>query len=479
MEPQPTWEALTELDLGALLDDLADSAAVEADRWGVPGWAIGLASPGSVATRGFGLADPMRGRPVAPTTLFRVCSVTKPFTATLVMSLVESGPLDLDEPVCHVVQALRLADPGALATLSLRHLLTHTSGLECELPTDLARYGADDLALDRIIGDFPLLRQWLAPGTAFGYANSGYWLAGAAVARAAAVPYEAAMTERVLEPLGLRRTLFSPRRPSDPDLALPHASVDGRRDEPPAERGFDFPRGRAPSGGLVSSAADLARFAAFHLEPAVPGPVSYETRLLMRTPAVSRGITGRWQALGWRVKERAGDLVVGHDGGCDGYRSMVCLVPRRQVGLAVLTNSDDGWRLTRRVLERLLERLLGPAPVGAVVPEPVPIAQLDRLAGVYSHPDEPTGHTTITASGGQLQLAASATETTTSVWQPVSGLEFVPIDDSGSEDRLTFVLDSAGTPIVARIDNRLCGRLDRAPARHPSGLTVDVTRWDA
>src|SRR5919109_793883 len=164
-----------------LLADLGEIAEASRRRFGLSAVTIGVVVDGAFASSGFGVADPATGAPVTDRTIFRLCSVTKPFTATLAMALAEDGLLELEEPIVKYLPELNLADAGVRETLTMRHLLSHTTGFECELPTELDAYGEDDAALDRAIADFGLLRQWLPAGTAFGYCNAGYWLAGAAI----------------------------------------------------------------------------------------------------------------------------------------------------------------------------------------------------------------------------------------------------------------------------------------------------------
>lgn len=244
---------------------------------GVPGLALGLLRGGEAETFADGVASLEEGAPVTPETSFRIASITKPFTATLAMTLAEDGRLPLDEPIS--------------GDLTPRLLLGHRSGLACEWPRPLADYGDGDDALERLARDEP------APGPegsrgVFSYCNAGYWLVAAAAARALGTTYENALEERVLEPLGFESTGFEPRGPA----ALGHVQSPGSA-EARAVRG-SYPRVRRPSGGLWSTVGDLLRFAAHHLGG--PGPLSSDSARAMW--AAEADVAGGGYGLGWGTR---------------------------------------------------------------------------------------------------------------------------------------------------------------------------------
>src|SRR2546421_263565 len=133
--------------------------------------------------------------------LVRVTSVRTPFVAALVLTLVRDGLLELDRPVTRYLPELAL--PAGPVTL--RELLSHQAGLEHEWSTPLSEYGEGDDALDRLARGAPVAAA-TGPGKWFSYASAGYYIAASACARAAGTTFETAMRERLLEPLGLRRT---------------------------------------------------------------------------------------------------------------------------------------------------------------------------------------------------------------------------------------------------------------------------------
>ena len=311
---------------------LAEWAREECERWHVPGLAVGLLRDGEVETAAAGVRDLERAEPVHPETPFRIASATKPFTATLVMTLAQEGRLSLDEP-----------PPGTAARATIRQLLSHQGGLEPEWSAPLDGLGDDDEALARLVREEPPSAP-VKPGALFAYSNVGYWTVGAAVARVCGTTFEEAMRTRVLEPLSLADTGFN----SPPGAARGHNQVAPGADEHrPADSAY--PRVRRPSGGLWSTVGDLLKFAAHHLGS--PGPLSRRSVTALQEPQVAT--TDGSYGLGWMLGERGGRQVVHHPGSAAGFQSLLLLVPDEQLALAALANSSRGNVAIRGLLERL------------------------------------------------------------------------------------------------------------------------------
>jgi CubicO group peptidase (beta-lactamase class C family) len=276
-----------------------------------------------------------------------VASITKPFTATLALDL-----LDLE------------AQTGLWpADVRVRHLLSHTSGYDCELPErDQSRFGDDDDALAATVAELGTVRRFLGVEEAWSYANTGYWLAGHLCAQAAGTSFEEAMEVRILRPAGLESTSFG-----DPELA-----GTGREalDVP-------YPRARRPSGGLVSDVADLLRFGAWHLGQ----PPTARMRVAQGKPTA--GVYG----LGLFGERVGGVEVWGHGGSYGGFQSSLLLVPDRQAVFAGLTNGSLGAKALYDLEAEFFEDV-----VGELRREPMPVdlpqAVLDSYAGSYANSDD-------------------------------------------------------------------------------------------
>jgi CubicO group peptidase (beta-lactamase class C family) len=303
---------------------------------GVPGVAAGLLRDGATELAADGVLELGRDDAVGVDTPFRIASVTKPFTATLC-----AAATSLEE--------------------RLLALLSQTAGLRGESAADLPE-GAEGL---------------------WSYSNAGYWEAG----RACGPSFESAMHEHVLGPLGLEATGFD--EPAAPARGHVQEGETGHRPVPVDV----YPVMRRASGGLWSTAGDLLRFAAYHLDGAPP--VLHEPR--------AAALGGQY-ALGWWVRDGAdGRRTLDHEGSVGGYQAILLLVPSEATALAVLTNSWRGAGVVRRVVEALglLERPAGAGEAGGGLEgtysleaiEAVVEAKTDRLTVTEIEVDPVTGTT--------------------------------------------------------------------------------------
>ena len=305
--------------------------------WNVPALAAGIAVGGRVETASVACDV---------STVFRIASVTKPFTASLALAT-----LDLE------------AQTGIWpADVRIRHLLSHTSGFDCELrEPDLVRLGDGDEALAGAIAELPGVRRWLGVEQVWSYANTGYWLVGFLAAAAAGATYEDALVARVIARAGLESTSFGPA-----DLpGTGEGVVEG-----------DYPRARRPSGGLSSNVPDLLQFGRWHLAR----PDAARMRIVHGSPI--GGVYG----LGLAGERVGGVEVWGHGGSWGGYQSSFLVVPDMDAVFAGLTNSSLGAKALRELEDVFFEAVLGErrAPREAVELSP---EELDSFAGSYANSD--------------------------------------------------------------------------------------------
>jgi CubicO group peptidase (beta-lactamase class C family) len=320
-------------------------------EWDVPALAVGTLRGGRSETLALGCDASTR---------FRIASITKPIVAGLALSL-----LDPDEPTGVWPDDVRV-----------RHLLSHTSGFDCELPDrDYPRFGQGDDALGRCVGELHTVRRLFGAEEVWSYANTGYWLAGELCARRADVTFEEVLAELVLGPSGLEATSFD-----EPDL-------EGLGpDLPPTP----YPRARRPSGGLVSTVEDVLRFGAWHLAR----PESALQRVVAGKPVA--GVYG-YGLFGERV---GGVEVWGHPGSYGGFETSLLTVPDRDAMFVGLTNSARGRQALRRIEDAWLADVIGsPRAVAARVE--LPVEALAAFAGRYATPE---GVLAVEVSAGGLRL---------------------------------------------------------------------------
>ena len=192
--------------------DAATSAKVDAlveaqmKELGVPGVAVGIVKDGAlVYAKGFGVTHRDGGMPVTPATFFQLASIAKTFTSTAILQLVEQGKVELDAPVTKYLPYFALAD-GREGEITVRHLLTHTSGLPDNSWTDMSPYleaRDDEMALEDHVRSAREVSLLFDPGTKFEYTSFGYDVLGDIVAKVSGQPFEEYVAEHVFTPLGM------------------------------------------------------------------------------------------------------------------------------------------------------------------------------------------------------------------------------------------------------------------------------------
>jgi len=371
-----TVETTLEAEADPAVRPLYERITGAMERLAVPGVAVGLLHEGHEHVAGFGVTNVDHPSPVASNTLFQIGSTTKTVTATTVMRLVEEGKLDLDTPVRAYLPDLRLADETVAAGVTLRHLLTHTGGWTGDHFADKGR-GEDALA--RIVASMAAVPQLTPLGEIWSYNNAGFYIAGRVIEAVAGKPYETAVRELVLDPLGLARTYFFPEEVMTHSFAVGHNVVDDRaRVATP----WNLPRTANPAGGLTSSAGDQLRYARFHMGDgtATGGEriLSPESMALMQTPVMSAG-DDTSIGLAWFIREVGGVRIVQHGGTTNGQISAFMFAPERGFALTILTNANSGTELNEDVTAWALRRYLGVAE-----PEPTPLDRTDAQRAAYA-----------------------------------------------------------------------------------------------
>ena len=229
------------------LDEVVRDAMAE---WQIPGVTVAILHDGKVEPHGYGVISLETDYPTRLDTLFQVGSNSKVFTATLVMRLVEAGLLDLDAPVGRYLPDLTLAEPSAAATITLRQLLSHTSGLEGDR---FEETGEGDDALTRYVAGAANWAQVTAPGELWSYCNSGFGIAGRIIEVITGRSFEAAMKARVFDPLGLERSFYFAHEAIVYSAAAGHEQLPGQ-DAPHVARPYHIRRRAHPAGGIIASA---------------------------------------------------------------------------------------------------------------------------------------------------------------------------------------------------------------------------------
>jgi CubicO group peptidase (beta-lactamase class C family) len=263
---------------------------------------------------------------------YRIGSITKTFTAVLVLRLRDEGLLDLGDPL-----EKHVSGTGA-GEATIAELLAHTAGLAAESPGPWWERTPGSLRpeLSDVLGEQPFLHP---SGRRFHYSNPGYTLLGALVEKLRGAPWEDVLRREVLEPLGLGRTGAQPQAPHAGGWAV-HPWADVMLPEPTEDLG-----GMAPAGQLWSTTGDLAKFAAF-LAQGDDRVLSAETVREMQTPSAPAEaadvVDGATYGLGMQIQSRDGRLLVGHSGSLPGFLANLTISVADDVAAVVLANCTSG-----------------------------------------------------------------------------------------------------------------------------------------
>ncbi|MEX2116709.1 MAG: serine hydrolase domain-containing protein [Bacteroidota bacterium] len=319
---------------------------IEAQRayQNLPGLSVALVHDQDlIYAHGFGFANIEDEKPATTQTMYRVASITKTFTATAVMQLRDQGKLQLDDPIERYLPWFRIKNrfPNAPA-ITVRHLLTHTSGLprESAYPywTDYKFPSRSEMikALEQQETVFPT-------ETRFKYSNLGMVLAGEIIAEISGIPYSEYVAKNILEPLGMSSTTVYFQDKDRDRLAVGYGRrlEDGSRKEIP----FLNVRAIAASANLTSTVEDLAKFVSLQFRE---GHVVFGSQILRgstlkemhRVQWLNPNWNGGW-GLGFDVARKEEKTVVGHGGWIGGYRSQLSFLPEDKIAVIVLTNADD------------------------------------------------------------------------------------------------------------------------------------------
>lgn len=364
--------------LQARLDELREKS-------GVPGAAVGVMRGDDVVEAASGVLDVETRRPVTTDTLFHLASVTKVYTATLVMTLVDEGVVDLDVPVTTYLPSFTVPDADATKTLTTRHLLTHTSGIDGD---KFDSFGRGDDALERYVESCSTIGQVHPVGATWSYCNSGLNIAGRVVEVVTGTTWDEALRERVLAPIGATRTVSMPEDLVWWPFAVPHVDEDGTTTP---LRKWQGDRAAGPCGGLVATAADVLRFAALHdrggLAPDGTRVLSEDAVTQMVTPqfTLPEGTGGDTHAgIGWSMSEVSGGRwQVGHGGDLVGTHAVFERIPAERLAVVVLANGDKIDQIAEPMLEEVFGSVGVRRPEKPRPPEVPPQVDVAARAGSF------------------------------------------------------------------------------------------------
>jgi CubicO group peptidase (beta-lactamase class C family) len=425
------------------LDDLGTRWGLRlvelAARFDVPGACLGVlkldADNGERSERcvvAAGVLNLDTGLECTVDSLFQIGSITKVWTATVIMRLVERGVADLDTPLSEYLPDLEL--PGDLAArANMRHLLTHISGLDGDVFTDTGR--GDD-CLQRYVDSLTEAAINHPLGATFSYCNAGYVLLGRIIEELTGSTWDAALRTELVQPLGLRQTFTLPEECMLSRFAVGHVGEDGVK--PHVAPVWGLPRSVGPAGLITCTTGDLLSFAALHLTagrtPTGRQLLSPATVSAMQEHQVDLPdpyTLGDSWGLGWIRYSWDGHQVVGHDGSTIGQDAYLRMVPELGLAVSVMMNGGESSAVADVVFKELFAELAGIDVPARIVPDPrAVVTDVDRYLGSYLRTSL---ETEVYRDGDRLMLRSTSTGPLAELDEhPVQEYQLLPVDDGAT-----------------------------------------------
>ena len=352
--------------------DLDDCVARSMKTFDVPGMAVAIVKDGKVvSSKGYGVRKLGEPAPVDENTLFGIGSNTKAFTAAALATLVDAGKISWDDPVYERLKGFEMYDPYVSKEMRIRDLLCHRSGLGLG-EGDLMFWPQTTFTRDDVVYRVRFLKPATSFRTTYAYNNLMFVTAGQVVAAVSGKSWDDYLRETFFVPLGMKNTNSTATafKPGD-NWALPHFKVDGKLQAIPVES-LD---NAGPAGSINSSIADMSKWVLLQLNHGkIPGT---ETRIFSEkssremwaqqmivpigeAPPELKSMQRRFSGygMGWGLRDYKGRKLVGHSGGVLGYVTRVLLVPEENLGVVILTNSEEDSAY-ESVLMHILDAYLG------------------------------------------------------------------------------------------------------------------------
>lgn len=347
-----------------LTQTLEPALAELVEKHRLPGLAIGVVKDGRVIyAQGFGEKSRGSGKPITTKSIFHMASVSKPFTATAAMQLVEAGKLELDAPLTKCLPYFRLAEEES-KTITVRQALTHTSGFPDVQDYEWDKPQHDAGAAERFVRSIAGEEMLFAPGGGSRYSNMAFDTMGDVIAKASGMSFDDYVRTHILEPLGMKSTSFIHSETPAEYRTQGHSTAFSERiDQAPCPV-YPYNRRHAPSSTLNSNVEDMCRWMLANLANGeldgrrILEVESYEVMWSQDDDTPTIGLS-------WFLADFGGRRFVNHSGGDTGFNSFCGLLPDESLGVVAMVNSDRspvGDVASAALLAALGEEFSLPAP---------------------------------------------------------------------------------------------------------------------
>lgn len=333
----------------SFITDSLDAYIVKAlSTWQIPGAAVCVVKDGKVVVlKGYGVRQAGKDEKVDENTLFMIGSNTKAFTTTALAMLEYDSLCSYDDKVQKYLPDFTMKDPWVSKELNLTDIVSHRMGMET-FQGDFM-YWTSDLTLDDVIEKFGKLTPTYGFRTKWGYTNAGYAIAGKIIGKISRKTWSDLLKERIFIPLNMSRTLaLSDEFKTADNVAVPHTIVDNNIVAIPIPDIDNL----GPAGSISSSVKDMSNWIIAQLnngwfegEEIIPVSVIKRTRqpasIITRITHPVNSQHYRLYALGWQLEDYEGRELIQHTGGVNGFVTSVTLMPEENLGIVVLTNTDE------------------------------------------------------------------------------------------------------------------------------------------
>lgn len=401
--------------------------------------------------------------------IFQIGSISKVFTASLIMQLVEEGKVELNAPVKKYLRDFQVADHELTHRITVGQLLDHTNGIAGDYMPDASF--AEENAIARFVDRCSLLPKVHEPGEQHSYSNAAYSIAGRLVEVVLGCSWFDAIVERIFEPLGMNYSIAHPSQALRYRAAMGHTPKLEQPDTLELASSCYFPLAWAPAGATISmSAADLIKFAKAHFnegrseqEQAWLSPASVAAMQTSRIqlPKGAYSFANCW-GLGWQLLHRPNiPKIVGHGGTVIGQNSLMHMVPEKNLAIAVLQN-----RVQLNVLNHVVQTLLyelANIDMAEVPLKPNKSLKIKSIQGLYT-----TGgiEATVTIKNDEICLQVISMLTSFNAFtlylKPITNTCFAAYSEAGERESSNVIFqnfDSEGRPASLYFKFRRCNRV--------------------
>jgi CubicO group peptidase (beta-lactamase class C family) len=373
--------------VAALADKVDDLVKAEMQRQRITGVSVAVVKEGKIIKAGgYGLANAELNIPATPESVYQIGSVSKQLIAAGILILVQDGKLSVDDKISKYLEGT----PETWKDITVRHLLTHTSGIQREAPGfNPQRVQAD---ADVIKTAYPLPLRF-APGEKWEYSNTGYFTLAEIIRTVSGEPWPSFLNTRLFQPLDMKATRTTTASEIVANRANGYVFRDGKL------RNADIYLALRPSGAFLSSVLDLAKWdAALYADR----PLTVTTREQMWTPGKLNSGASHTYGFGWEVDTIGGHKRVSHSGSLTGFRATISRYLDDKLTVIVLTNSGlaDPDTIALNVADAYISGLLPQRTISKVDPR-----VLDGYLGQYQ--PNPAVTLTISRDGEKLLLQPS------------------------------------------------------------------------